>query len=66
VSCGKGGAFEFRDVPPGDYYVMAFDRVKWSREADTSLATLTRSAARVRVDKNSVDSIQLSVIRWPD
>jgi hypothetical protein len=66
VSCGKGGAFEFRDVPPGDYFVMAFDRVKWSPEADTSLATLTRSAARVKVDENSAASVQLSVSSWPD
>jgi hypothetical protein len=43
VSCGGDGVFEFRDVPPGDYYVIAFDRVKWSPEADTFLATLTRN-----------------------
>jgi hypothetical protein len=28
VTCGAGGAFEIGQVPPGDYYIMAFDRTR--------------------------------------
>jgi hypothetical protein len=66
VECNTNGAFEFADVPPGDYYVMAFDRFRGSPEADAFLRTALTGAARVSVDENSSPSVQLSVIHWPE
>ena len=66
VTCGAGGAFEFGQVPPGDYYIMAFDRAESGGLPAADLpASIIPFASSVRVEAGSTASVDLRVNKWP-
>jgi len=64
VECKAGGAFEIVEVPPGDYYVVAFDHKGQLPAADLPAAIMP-IASSVRVDAGSTASVDLKVNEWP-
>jgi hypothetical protein len=66
VTCGAGGAFEIGQVPPGDYYIMAFDRTEGGGLPAADLpASIVPFASTVRVEAGSTASADPRVNRWP-
>jgi len=66
VTCGAGGAFEFGQVPPGDYYIMAFDRTESGGLPAADLpASIIPFASSLRVESGSTASADLRVNKWP-
>ena len=63
---GAAGSFAFRDVPPGDYYIVAFDasnkRELPAEELPYSIASM---ASVVRVEAGSPAMADLRVNKWP-
>lgn len=59
--CGPNGTFEFKNVVPGDYYVVAFDR------SDLLLPpnSVAQMATRVTVEPGATASVNLTVYKWP-
>ena len=61
-----GGAFEFADVTPGDYYLVAFDHTERSGLPAADLpAVIVPMASSVRVEAGSTASVDLRVNQWP-
>jgi hypothetical protein len=66
VTCGAGGAFEIGPVQPGDYYILAFDRVESGGLPAADLpASIIPLASSVRVEAGSTASVDLRLNRWP-
>jgi len=66
VPCGAGGVYEFAQVPPGDYYVAAFDHAVSGGLPATDLpAAIVPFASSARVEAGSTASIDLRLNRWP-
>lgn len=63
VTAGAQGAFEFRDVPPGTYSVVAFDRI--GALAPDSISGLIAKAPQVRVEELSTASVAVPLTRLP-
>jgi hypothetical protein len=61
-----GGAAEVRNVPPGNYLVVAFDRVEPATLFEPGfLRGLLPLAARVKLEEGASVSAELRVSRWP-
>jgi len=66
VPCRAGGAFEFGDVAPGDYYLVAFDRTEIGILPAADLpGAIMPIASSVRVEAGSAESVDLRVNKWP-
>jgi hypothetical protein len=66
VTCGTGGAFEIGQVPPGEYYIMAFDRTESGGLPAADLpASIIPFASSVQVEAGSTASADLRVNKWP-
>jgi hypothetical protein len=66
TQCRTGGSYEFGNVLPGDYYVVAFDRTDRGGLAAFDLAAqILPLASSVRVDAGSRESVDLRVNKWP-
>jgi hypothetical protein len=66
ATCGAGGSFEIGQVPPGDYYIMAFDRMDSGGLPPADLpASIMPFASSVRVEAGSTVSADLRLNRWP-
>jgi Carboxypeptidase regulatory-like domain len=60
------GAFEVTNVPPGDYSVVAFDRVSDQGGSEFSVLGAVAGGARVKVSEGSAETVELPLTRWPD
>jgi hypothetical protein len=66
VICGAGGVFEIGQVPPGNYYILAFDRTESGGLPPADLpASIIPFATSVQVEAGSTASVDLRVNRWP-
>ncbi len=64
--CTPEGKFELRDLPPGEYSVVAFNRVEEDRLYDPAFTQrLTRGAVTVRVEPSRPVSLELPLTAWP-
>lgn len=66
VDAGPRGAFEIPNVPPGDYSVVAFDRVSDQGGSESSVLGAVAAGVRVKVSESNAETVQLPVTRWPD
>ena len=63
---GTGGVFEFRDVPPGEYYVVAFDQSnKRELPAQDLPYSIASMGTGVRIDADGSSSVNLRANKWP-
>ncbi len=66
VTCGAGGAFEIGQVPPGNYYILAFDRTESGGLPPADLpASIMPFASSVHVETGSTASADLRINKWP-
>jgi hypothetical protein len=66
AACGTDGTFEIGQVPPGDYYVVAFDRTERGGLPAADLpAAIVPIASNVRVEAGSTESVDVRLNRWP-
>jgi hypothetical protein len=67
VSCSQGGAFDFGEIPPGDYYAVAFDHAadRDGPPAADLQAAMLPLASSVRVDSGATATVELRLNRWP-
>jgi hypothetical protein len=66
VVCAAGGSFELSAVSPGDYYIVAFDRMDIrSPSAATMLDLVPLRGTSVKVEEGSAAHVILSVISVP-
>jgi hypothetical protein len=66
VQAGARGSFEFPNVPPGNYLVVAFDRIAGAGGSEPFVLGAVATSARVKLEEGGAESIQLSVTHWPD
>jgi hypothetical protein len=66
MSIGLGGAFEFRDIPPGEYEVVAFDQPgKRELPAQDLPYSIASQATGVRIEAGSTALVSLRANKWP-
>ena len=65
MAIGSGGVFEFRDIPPGEYYVVAFDqpgkRELPPQDLPYSVASI---GTGVRIEAGGSSSVNLRANKW--
>jgi hypothetical protein len=66
VDCGEDGSFRIPGMPPGDYSVVAYDRVGARNGSEVSIPAILAPAARARVEEGATATVRLNVNRWPD
>jgi hypothetical protein len=64
--CGAGGAFQFDNVEPGDYYAVAFERAA-GRElpAEDLPDSIVPLSTGVRVEAGSAATVNVRLSAWP-
>ncbi len=63
--CGLGGAFDMDGVTPGDYAVVAFDRVETQpMESAGFIGSVRPSSVSVHVEEGAAASVELHLTRW--
>jgi hypothetical protein len=71
TKAGAEGAFTFGNVPPGEYYVVAFDRVPGGNQLGSALpakdlpASIVSLATSVRVEAGVEAPVNVRVNGWP-
>jgi hypothetical protein len=66
VQADSRGDFEIPNVPPGDYSVIAFDRVSDQGGSESFVQSVVAGAPRVKVSEGSAEIVQVPLTRWPD
>ncbi|HEY7389994.1 MAG TPA: carboxypeptidase regulatory-like domain-containing protein [Bryobacteraceae bacterium] len=66
VVAGSRGEFEFRGVPPGEYVLVAFDRVPPNGGTEAFVRGAIAGGTRVQVQEGGSESVQVPVTHWPD
>jgi hypothetical protein len=66
IGVGAGGAFEFKDVPPGEYYAVAFDQPNMRQLPGQDLPdSIAPMAAGVTIAADAEGMVNLKVNKWP-
>jgi hypothetical protein len=65
VDCAADGSFQIPGMPPGDYSVVAYDRIGTPIGAPLPLASVLAPATRARVEDGATASVQLQLHSWP-
>lgn len=63
--CGAGGAFGFTNVPPGDYFVAAFNAPNNAPLPEDFGSLIAPLASGVRVEASAAASVSLRANAWP-
>ncbi len=66
VQADPHGAFEFSNVAPGSYSVVAFDRVVPSLDMGPFVLGAIAAGTRVSLQEGGAESVQLAVTHWPE
>jgi hypothetical protein len=66
VVAGSRGEFEFQGLAPGEYVLVAFDRIPPSGGTETFVRGAIAGGTRVQVQEGGSESVQVPVTRWPD
>jgi len=64
VQAGAHGAFEFSNLAPGDYSVIAFDHIPEDGATGAFASTILTRGTRVSLQEGGVESVQIAVLRW--
>jgi hypothetical protein len=63
----EGKVFDFTNLRPGEYYLLAFDRISPARLADPLfVAGLIPLAKRVSIEEKGSVTVELPLNRWPE
>ena len=66
VKAGADGSFEFDNVAPGRYSILAFDRVNPQGVAPDYVLQVVANAPQVEVEELGTASLSLSLTQWPN
>jgi hypothetical protein len=66
VVAGSRGEFEFRGVPPGEYVLVALDRIPPNGGTETFVRGTVAGGTRVEVQEGGSESVQVPLTRWPE
>jgi hypothetical protein len=66
VTAGAHGSFEFPNVAPGEYSVVAFDRIDESGADESTVLGAIAGGTRVSVQEGGAESIQVTLMHWPE
>jgi protocatechuate 3,4-dioxygenase beta subunit len=66
VKAGANGSFEFNNIAPGTYSVLAFDQVNAQNVSRDYVLRAVANAQQVKVDELGVASLTLTLTYWPD
>jgi hypothetical protein len=60
------GSFQFANVPPGNYSVVAFDNIPLEGGAASTVLGAIAAGTRVEVQEGGAQTVELNVTRWPE
>jgi protocatechuate 3,4-dioxygenase beta subunit len=66
VTAGAHGSFEFPNVAPGEYSVVAFDRIDDAGADESTVLGAIAGGTRVSLQEGGAESIQVTLTRWPE
>jgi hypothetical protein len=66
VQAGAHGSFEFTNVEPGDYSLVAFDQIPASGGSPSFVMGAVSAGTRVSLQEGGSESVQLTVTNWPE
>jgi hypothetical protein len=67
VECAAGALFQFDNLHPGAYEIVAFDRMEDAKLSDPAfIARLHTMTMSIRLEEGPNASLELPVNRWPD
>jgi Carboxypeptidase regulatory-like domain len=66
VTTDSRGAFEVTNVSPGDYSIIAFDRVSNEGGSESYVLGVVAAGTRVKVSEGSAEIVQVPLTRWLD
>jgi hypothetical protein len=66
VTAAAHGSFEFPNVAPGAYSVVAFDRIDEAGAVESTVLGAIAAGTRVSLQEGGAESIQVSVTHWPE
>jgi hypothetical protein len=67
VECAAGALFQFDNLHPGAYEIVAFDRMEDAKLSDPAfIARLHAMTKSIRVEEGANASLELAVNHWPE
>lgn len=66
VQAGAHGSFEFTNIEPGDYSLLALDRIAEAGGAPSFLLGAVAAGTHVSLQEGGSESVELTVTNWPE
>ncbi|MBV8906891.1 MAG: carboxypeptidase regulatory-like domain-containing protein [Acidobacteriia bacterium] len=66
VQGGANGGFEFANVAPGDYSLVAFDRIPPAGGSEAFVRGAIAAGTRVKLQEGGSESVEVSLTHWLD